>query len=156
MNEPSNEHGAANRTGSVRFRSWVWEVVMTWGPAILTVLLIRSVIAEPFRIPSGSMVPTLEIGDHILVTKYSYGFRIPLLRHPITELESPERGDVIVFVFPESDDTATEYWFDLPAPPFKTYDYVKRVMGIPGDTKETYSGSHNHRPPPLGICADGV
>ncbi len=107
---------------------------MTWGPAILTVLLIRSVIAEPFRIPSGSMVPTLEIGDHILVTKYSYGFRIPLLRHPITELESPERGDVIVFVFPESDDTATEYWFDLPAPPFKTYDYVKRVMGIPGDT----------------------
>ena len=136
MDDPLNHNSPEDRTGSVRFLDWLWEVVRTWGPAILTVLLIRSMVAEPFRIPSGSMVPTLAIGDHILVTKYTYGVRIPLTRIPITELESPERGDVIVFVYPNSDDTSTEFWFDLPVQPFKTYDYVKRVIGIPGDSIE--------------------
>ena len=136
MTEPNDEYASEDRSGSVRFADWLWEVVRTWGPAILTVLLIRSMIAEPFRIPSGSMVPTLAIGDHILVTKYSYGIRIPLTRIPITELEAPDPGDVIVFVYPESDDTSSEYWFDLPVRPFKTYDYVKRVIGVPGDTIE--------------------
>jgi signal peptidase I len=136
VNKPIDEYGSDDRSGGDRFRDWIWEVVRTWGPAILTVLLIRSMIAEPFRIPSGSMVPTLAIGDHILVTKYSYGIRLPLTRLPITELKAPDRGDVVVFVFPDSDDTATEYWFDLPIKPFKTYDYVKRVVGLPGDSIE--------------------
>ena len=99
MTEPNDEYASEDRSGSVRFADWLWEVVRTWGPAILTVLLIRSMIAEPFRIPSGSMVPTLAIGDHILVTKYSYGIRIPLTRIPITELDAPDPGDVIVFVY---------------------------------------------------------
>ena len=99
-------------------------------------LLIRSVLAEPFRIPSGSMVPTLQIGDHIVVTKFSYGFRIPLTRIPVTDLKVPERGDVVVFVYPGSDEGKLSYWVDLPFPPLATLDYVKRVVGLPGDTIE--------------------
>ncbi len=118
----------------MRFLDWIWETVRTWGPALLTVLLIRSVLAEPFRIPSGSMVPTLQIGDHILVTKFSYGLRIPLTRIPITELSVPDRGDIVVFVYPGSDTGKTSEWVDLPFPPLATLDYVKRVVGLPGDT----------------------
>ena len=91
------------RTTARRFLDWTWDVVRTWGPALFIVLFIRSVIAEPFRIPSGSMVPTLQIGDHILVTKYSYGWRIPLTRIYLSEPELPERGDVVVFVKPGTD-----------------------------------------------------
>jgi hypothetical protein len=93
-----------DRSHGARFWDWVVDIVRTWGPAMITVLAVRSVIAEPFRIPSGSMVPTLAIGDHILVTKYSYGLRWPLTRIPIGELDVPERGDVVVFVFPGSDE----------------------------------------------------
>ncbi len=112
-------------------------MVKTWGPAILVVLLVRSVLAEPFRIPSGSMVPTLAIGDHIVVTKFSYGIRIPLTRipFPMTELDAPARGDVVVFVYPDSD-TGASRWMDLPIPGIATLDYVKRVVGLPGDTIE--------------------
>ncbi|MEC7987013.1 MAG: signal peptidase I [Myxococcota bacterium] len=135
-------------------KEWIMEIVKTWVPAIFAVLFIRSAIAEPFRIPSGSMVPTLEIGDHILVTKYTYGFRIPLTRIPIGQLQSPKRGDVIVFVYPGSDldvspyhfrdtkftadkmndvDKKLSYWVDLPLMAFTAIDYVKRVVAIPGD-----------------------
>lgn len=117
-------------------RAFIWDTIKTWGPALLAVLLIRSVLAEPFRIPSGSMVPTLAIGDHILVTKYSYGLRIPLTRIPLTDISVPERGDIVVFVYPGSDDSPYSYWFDLPIPPFATLDYVKRVVGLPGETIE--------------------
>ena len=118
------------------FLGWLWDTVKTWGPALLVVLLIRSVLAEPFRIPSGSMVPTLAIGDHILVTKYSYGLRIPLTRIPLGALKVPNRGDVVVFVYPGSDDDSMSYWLDLPFPPIATLDYVKRVVGLPGDVIE--------------------
>lgn len=126
---------APAETGGVM--AWIWDVVKTWTPAILVVLLIRSVLAEPFRIPSGSMVPTLAIGDHIVVTKFSYGIRIPLTRIPFpgTELEAPERGDVVVFVYPDSDHGLSRY-MDLPVPGVATLDYVKRVIGLPGDTVE--------------------
>jgi len=115
--------------------SWLWEIITTWGPAFLAVLVIRSMLIEPFRIPSGSMVPTLAIGDNIVVTKFSYGFRLPLTRIPVVELEPPDRGDVVVFVFP-GQDTGVKHWVDLPVPPFATMDYVKRVVGIPGDVIE--------------------
>jgi len=98
------------RTGTRRFLDWVWDVVRTWGPALFIVLFIRSVIAEPFRIPSGSMVPTLEIGDHILVTKYSYGWRLPLTRIHLGEPDVPDRGDVVVFVKPGTDGERYYYW----------------------------------------------
>ena len=119
---------------------WVGEVFRTWGPAILTVLLIRSLVAEPFRIPSGSMVPTLAIGDHILVTKYSYGLRWPITRVPMTDLEAPERGDVIVFIFPGSSEGKPSHWLDIPVPPFNSHDYVKRVVGLPGDHVQIFDG----------------
>ena len=124
----------SEETEPMTFKEWLWDILVTWGPAIFAVLFLRSAIAEPFRIPSGSMVPTLAIGDHILVTKYSYGFRIPLTRIPLGTLSSPERGDVIVFVKPNpfQDDFAKQ--FDLPFPPFATQDFVKRVVGLPGDT----------------------
>ena len=125
-----------DRTGGERFGGWIWAIFASWGPAILMVLLIRSSVAEPFRIPSGSMVPTLAIGDHILVTKYTYGMRIPLTRIPLTELTPPDRGDVIVFVFPGSDTDKPSHWVDMPFPPFATLDYVKRVVGLAGETVE--------------------
>ena len=121
---------------SAHFAAWIWDTVKTWGPAILFVLLVRSVLAEPFRIPSGSMVPTLAIGDHILVTKFSYGLRIPMTRVPMGDLSLPDRGDIVVFVKPGTDDSFLQQTLDLPVPPFATHDYVKRVMGLPGDVIE--------------------
>ena len=128
-------------------------IIKTWVPALFMVLFIRAAIAEPFRIPSGSMVPTLAIGDHILVTKYSYGLRWPLTRIPMTELTVPDRGDVIVFVYPGSDvnlskkfstepfteDVVLEeekylaYWLDVPIYGSPAIDYVKRVVALPGE-----------------------
>jgi len=119
------------------FTGWFRDVLVSWGPALLAVLLLRSMVAEPFRIPSGSMVPTLAIGDHILVTKYSYGLRYPLTRIPVTEIQVPDRGDVVVFVFPKSDTGTVREWLDLPIPGVTTtLDYVKRVVGLPGETVE--------------------
>lgn len=86
-------------------------------PVLLFVLVIRSFIFEPFRIPSGSMRPTLLQGDYIFVTKYSYGLRFPVTNTEIIETGEPERGDVVVF--------------RLPSDP--SINYIKRVVGLPGD-----------------------
>ncbi len=148
--DATDDRGAARR-----FADWIWDTVKTWGPALLTVLLIRSVFAEPFRIPSGSMVPTLLIGDHIVVTKSSYGWRIPLTRIPLTELEVPERGDVVVFVYPGSDEGQISYWVDLPFPRLSTLDYVKRVVGLPGDTIEVKDNTVYLNGVPQSRTSDG-
>jgi len=108
---------AADRAGRL---GTIWDVFKTWGPALLAVFAIRSAVAEPFRIPSGSMVPTLEIGDHILVSKFKYGLRVPFTDVEILPLEEPERGDVIVFRYPPNPDL----------------DYIKRIVGVPGDRIE--------------------
>ena len=89
-------------------------------PVLLFVLVIRSFIFEPFRIPSGSMMPTLLQGDYIFVKKYSYGLRLPVSETKIVETGQPERGDVVVF--------------RLPSEP--NVNYIKRVVGLPGDTIE--------------------
>jgi signal peptidase I len=86
-------------------------------PVFLIVLILRSFIIEPFRIPSGSMYPTLQIGDFIAVNKFAYGIKLPVLQTKIIPIDDPERGDVVVFKFPEDPDV----------------DYIKRVVGVPGD-----------------------
>ena len=96
---------------------WI-EYPVSFFPVILIVFLLRSFLVEPFKIPSGSMLPTLLIGDFILVNKFTYGVRIPIINKKIVDLNNPQRGDVMVFRFPE--DTSL--------------DYIKRVVGIPGDT----------------------
>lgn len=93
------------------------EYAKSFFPVLFIVLLLRSFIAEPFRIPSGSMIPTLEVGDFILVNKFSYGIRLPVLHTKIIELGKPKRGDVVVFRYPLDNKT----------------DYIKRVIGLPGD-----------------------
>ena len=87
-------------------------------PVILIVFVLRSFIVEPFRIPSGSMYSTLHIGDFILVNKFNYGIRVPILNYPLIPIGSPERGDVMVFKYPK--DTSL--------------NFIKRVVGLPGDT----------------------
>ena len=86
-------------------------------PVLLIVFLLRGFVVEPFRIPSGSMLPSLYIGDFILVNKFAYGIKLPILNKMILELSEPERGDVIVFRYPRDPDL----------------DYIKRVIGLPGD-----------------------
>jgi signal peptidase I len=85
-------------------------------PVLLLVLVLRSFVVEPFQIPSSSMVPTLEIGDFILVNKYAYGLRLPVTQTKILDVDQPKRGDVMVF-FPPDDDRY----------------FIKRVIGLPGD-----------------------
>ncbi len=86
-------------------------------PVICVVFLLRSFLFEPFKIPSGSMIPTLLVGDLILVNKFTYGIRLPVINVPVTAGNKPERGDVMVFRFP----------------PKPSQDYIKRVVGVPGD-----------------------
>jgi signal peptidase I len=95
----------------------VVEYAKSFFPVLLLVLVIRSFLFEPFRIPSGSMMPTLLTGDFIFVNKFAYGLRLPVINTEIVEIGDPERGDVIVFRLPT--DTSV--------------NYVKRVVGLPGD-----------------------
>lgn len=93
------------------------EYARSFFPVILIVLILRSFLVEPFRIPSGSMIPTLKVGDFILVNKFSYGIRLPVIDSKIIGIGEPERGDVVVFRFPKD----------------PSVDYIKRVIGLPGD-----------------------
>ena len=92
-------------------------------PVVLIVFLLRGFIAEPFRIPSGSMLPTLEVGDFILVNKFAYGVRVPVWNQKIFGSSIPERGDVVVFRYPED----------------PSIDYIKRIIGVPGDEVAYYN-----------------
>jgi len=100
-----------------RHEPLIVEYSASFFPVLLIVLILRSFIAEPFRIPSGSMIPTLEIGDFILVNKFSYGVRLPVIHTKIIDIDKPKRGDVAVFRYPIDGET----------------DYIKRVIGLPGD-----------------------
>tara|TARA_B110000046_G_scaffold185961_1_gene230824 strand:+ start:6841 stop:7572 length:732 start_codon:yes stop_codon:yes gene_type:complete len=92
-------------------------------PVLGLVLILRSFVIEPFQIPSQSMVPTLQVGDFILVSKWTYGIRLPVLRTKIIEIDSPERGDVMVFF-----------------PPHEDRYFIKRVVGLPGDKIHVLNG----------------
>ena len=93
------------------------EYAKSFFPVLVIVLILRSFLIEPFQIPTGSMIPTLEVGDFILVNKYAYGVRLPIIGTKILEVEDPDRGEVIVFI-----------------PPHENKYYIKRVIGLPGDT----------------------
>ena len=107
------------RAASAKQPWWV-EYSVSFFPVILIVFFLRSFLVEPFKIPSSSMVPTLLVGDFILVNKYTYGIRLPVANRKLVELGSPERGDVMVFRFPED----------------PSLDYIKRVVAVPGDRLE--------------------
>jgi signal peptidase I len=97
---------------------WWLEYTASFFPVILVVFVVRSFVVEPFKIPSGSMVPTLLVGDFILVNKYEYGLRLPISNTKLTDGKPLTRGDVVVFRYPKDE----------------SVDYIKRVIGLPGDT----------------------
>jgi len=99
------------------------EFVASLAPVLGLVLVLRSFVIEPFQIPSSSMVPTLKVGDFILVSKWTYGIRLPVLRNKIIEIDSPQRGDVMVFF-----------------PPHEERYFIKRVIGLPGDEIHVLDG----------------
>jgi signal peptidase I len=126
-------------------------------PVVLVVLLLRSFVAEPFRIPSGSMMPTLDVGDFILVNKFAYGLRLPAFNNKFLSIGEPKRGDVVVFRFPgylcrddsgrmvrvggdEGGDPSSgpDYACPMPLRPVASQNWIKRVIGLPGDTIEVH------------------
>nr|WP_128797560.1 signal peptidase I [Corallococcus coralloides] len=115
----TQEHLGAYRKQSV------WDFLGGFGKALLIAVVIRTVLIEPYRIPSGSMLPTLQIGDQVFVNKFIYGVRIPYTNYvPFRIVREPKRGDVIVFNNPVDE----------------SKDFIKRVIGIPGDTVEIVDG----------------
>lgn len=102
--------------GIERMPLWL-EYTASFFPVIFAVFFLRSFLFEPFKIPSGSMIPTLMIGDFILVNKYTYGIRLPVINKKVIDMNLPQRGDVAVFRFPKDE----------------SVDYIKRVIGVPGD-----------------------
>jgi len=104
----------------IRKKSAIREYAEAAAIAILLALFIRAFVVQAFKIPSGSMEPTLLVGDHILVNKFLYGIKIPYFQSTLIPISEPERGDIIVFIYPED----------------KKKDFIKRVIGLPGDRIE--------------------
>jgi len=115
--KPDDNGRAALKANLLRQPVWI-EYSGSLFPVIALVFFLRSFLYEPFKIPSSSMVPTLHVGDLILVNKYTYGIRLPIINKKIIEVGHPQRGDVMVFKYPEN----------------MELDYIKRVVGVPGDT----------------------
>jgi signal peptidase I len=113
-----NANGASSVQEQDPQLPWLVDTAQQIFPVIAFVMVLRSFLYEPFQIPSGSMMPTLLVGDFILVEKFTYGLKDPVARKKFWELGAPERGDVVVFKYP----------------PNPSLDYIKRVVGLPGDT----------------------
>ena len=107
----------SKHANSLRIINKIIEFAHSFFPIFITVLLLRSFIIEPFRIPSGSLEPTLKVGDFVAVNKFAYGMRLPVLETKILPFNTPHRGEIAVFRWP----------------PSPNYDYIKRVIGVPGD-----------------------
>ncbi|WP_322996821.1 signal peptidase I [Castellaniella sp.] len=118
---------------------WWVEYCVSFFPVILFVFVLRSFVVEPFRIPSGSMLPTLENGDLILVNKFQYGIRLPVVDQKIIPLGTPDRGDVVVFRYPVDPNV----------------DYIKRVVGLPGDVVEYRNKNLSINGQPVPRTRDG-
>lgn len=108
------------KTGGKATKSKVQEYVEAIIIAILIAVVIRTFIIQAYKIPSRSMVPTLQVGDHLLVNKFIYGVKIPIIRRIILPITNPKKGEIIVFIYPHD----------------RTKDYIKRVVGIGGDKVE--------------------
>jgi signal peptidase I len=122
--EGSTDAGRYHEEAARRAREpVVVEYARSFFPVLLVVFVLRSFLVEPFQIPSSSMVPTLQVGDYILVNKFTFGIRLPVIRTKVLSLNEPEKGDVMVFFPPHMNDTY----------------FIKRVIGLPGDTV-TYRG----------------
>lgn len=137
------ERGAARDSDQVHKtlkESTLVEYCKSFFPVILAVLLLRSFLVEPFRIPSNSMMPTLLTGDFILVNKYAYGIRLPVLDNKVVEMGEPARGDVVVFRYPKD----------------PSVDYIKRVVGLPGDRVGYYNKIIYINSEPVGQVPAGV
>jgi signal peptidase I len=104
----------------IRTKSRLRENIEAIGVAVILALFIRTFVVQAFKIPSGSMKETLQIGDHILVNKFIYGVKMPFLQFTLIPLKNPQRGDIVVFEFPEDKDK----------------DFIKRVVGVAGDVVE--------------------
>lgn len=112
-------------------------------PVVLVVLVLRSFVAEPFRIPSGSMMPTLDVGDFILVNKFAYGLRLPAFNNKFLDIGEPARGDVVVFRWPgytchQADGTVIHGGDPDCGTPVPSQNWIKRVIGLPGDTIQVH------------------
>lgn len=116
----------SNKSNSNEFFSQLFSIA--WLVAL--VILIRGTVIEPFHIPSSSMVPTLLVSDHILISKFAYGFRLPFFRSTVYQYATPKKGDVVVFF--REDDPASEE-------DESRNHYIKRVVGVPGDLVEVKS-----------------
>ncbi len=116
-NRPPGEVTHDTTVPGARKEPWYVDYSRAFFPVLLVVLVLRSFIIEPFQIPSRSMEPTLDVGDFIAVSKFSYGLRLPVINTKILDTGEPERGDIMVFRFPG--DTSV--------------NYIKRVIGVPGD-----------------------
>ncbi len=116
--DQSSESVNVNACKPRGWQSIFWEYTQAILIALVLALIIRTFVVQAFKIPSGSMIKTLLIGDHILVNKFIYGIRNPITRNAWFELEQPERGDIVVFIYPLDRDK----------------DFIKRVVGISGDT----------------------
>lgn len=119
-------------------------------PVVLVVLVLRSFVAEPFRIPSSSMMPTLLVGDFILVNKFTYGLRLPVANTKFLEIGEPARGDVVVFRYPGMG----------PGDERAGADYIKRIVGLPGDQvafrdQTVYINGQPVAKQPVGVYVDG-
>src|SRR5690242_1228538 len=119
---------------------WWIEYPKSFFPVLLIVFLLRSFVAEPFKIPSSSMRPTLEVGDFILVNKFAYGMRLPIIEKKIIPTSEPQRGDVIVFRYPVN----------------PSQDFIKRVIGLPGDQVVYLDKKLTVNGVPLPQTADGT
>jgi signal peptidase I len=119
--------------------AWV-EYAASFFPVLLVVFLLRSFIAEPFKIPSSSMRPTLEVGDFILVNKFTYGLRLPILEQKVVPVGDPQRGDVVVFRYPVN----------------PTQDFIKRVVGVGGDVVKYEDKKLTVNGTPLPQVKDGT
>src|SRR6267154_832268 len=130
----------SKRRASGESEPWWIEYPKSFFPVLLIVFLLRSFVAEPFKIPSSSMRPTLEVGDFILVNKFAYGIRLPIIELKVISIDDPKRGDVVVFRYPLN----------------PSQDFIKRVIGVGGDTVVYKDKRLTVNGVPWPVRADGV